>query len=142
MSIGFNWDPMGKVSKIIDDWNPGLLKTEKEYEISLVARLEKELSKEKIEQQYGAGKQKIDILINEKLAIEMKRNLKSTPEYQRLIGQITEYIEKWDYLIILIVGEVKDSLLKDLIKFVKNKDTYSMMEEHYKVVYKCFSGNA
>lgn len=137
MSMNFDWDPMGSVLKVIEDWDPDKMKTEKQYEKSLVKELQQKLPKEKIEQQYGSGAQKIDIVISEKVAIELKNHIRNTSDYQRLIGQVTEYLKKWEYLIILVCGEVRDSFKKDFGEFLEGANpSILLFEDTVRVVYK------
>jgi hypothetical protein len=93
MDIGFTWDSMGEVGKIIRAWKPKGCKTEKDYENSLVNVLREKMPDVNIVSQYGSGTQKIDIVAGRTVAIELKKDLKTTGAYQRLIGQLHGYEE-------------------------------------------------
>ena len=76
MIFGFRYDPFGTVKKHIEGWKPRNCKTEKEYEKSLAKKLDKELVNQKIETQYGTGKYRIDIVVDGKVPVEIKNNIK------------------------------------------------------------------
>lgn len=57
MPISFALNPFGRVCEVIESWKPRGCKTEKDYENSLVKKLEKELVNQKIQRQYGSGRQ-------------------------------------------------------------------------------------
>ena len=135
MDIGFKWDSMGKVEKIIKKWKPKRCTTEKDYEKSLVTFLQEEMPDVKIIQQYGAGTQKIDIVVGEEVAIELKKDL-TTPEYQRLIGQLYGYKKNWDKIFVVVCGEIKDNLKKDLEDSFKEKQGYGFFTPDYRLIFK------
>lgn len=62
------------------------------------------------------GKSKADIAVDDTVGIEMKRNL-SNSQNKKLRGQIEEYLENYDFVIVLACG-VKD---KDGWRKLKNK---------------------
>jgi hypothetical protein len=76
---------------LIGKWKPRSCKSEKDYENSLYEFLHKELGDTQITKQYARGRIRADIVISEKVIIELKTNLDSTGKYQRLIGQLAAY---------------------------------------------------
>lgn len=114
MDIGFSWDPMGKVVKIISEWQPRGCNTEKDFERSLAEELRLQMPDVSIQQQYGAARQRVDIVIGKKVAIELKKNLKTTGEYQRTIGQIEHLVEDWENTVLVVCGSVDPDLLQAL----------------------------
>lgn len=77
MGLAFSWNPMGKVVKIISEWQPDGCNTEKDFERSLADQLRLQMPDVSIQQQYGAARQRVDIVVGKKVAIELKRNLKT-----------------------------------------------------------------
>ena len=90
--------------------------SEKDFEHSLSKELRLEMPDVTIQQQYGAARQRVDIVVGEKVAIELKKKLKTTGEYQRAIGQLEHLVEHWDYIIFVICGPVDPDLLQALKK--------------------------
>ena len=121
MVLGFTLSPFAAVRAVIESWRPRACNTEREYESALVAKLEKELKNQKIQRQFGHGSQKIDIVVDKKVAIEIKKDLKSTSSEQRLKGQLDQYLEDWDRLFIVLCGEVRSDLLKSVKDYVAKR---------------------
>ena len=137
MNIGFSWDPMGKVIKIISEWQPDGCNTEKDFERSLVDELRLQVPDVSIQPQYGTARQRVDIVVGKKVAIELKKNLNSTGEYQRAIGQIEHLVEDWDNIIIVICGLVDTDLLQALKKHTKkHDDSYTFFGKNISVIIK------
>jgi len=135
MNIGFTSDNMGKVEKIIKKWKPKGCKTEKDYEKSLVKFLHEKMPDVKIVQQYGTGTQRIDIVVGEKVAIELKKGLKTTSAYHRLRGQLKEYEKNWDKIFVVVCGAVKDNLKKDLEALFEDME-FSFFDPDCRVIFK------
>jgi hypothetical protein len=70
----------------------------------------------RITRQYGHGRLRADIVIEEKVASELKYALATKPEYQRLIGQLEDYA-RWDILLIVVLAGPSDS---DLVRQVSD----------------------
>lgn len=126
------WDSVGFVTKKIESWEPKKCKTEKDYEKSLYQYLHDELGDLQITKQYAKGRIRADLMIGDRVIVELKHNLDTTAKYQRLIGQISEYKE-WDgRVIILLTGETDVNLRKQLDAFIKKEklgDSYLLTEE-------------
>jgi len=125
-------DSVGFVTKKMESWEPKKCKTEKDYEKSLYQFLHDELGDLQVTKQYAKGRIRADLMIGDKVIIELKHNLDTTGKYQRLIGQISEYKE-WDgRVIILLTGETDMNLRKQLDAFIKKEglgDSYLITEE-------------
>jgi len=116
------WNPVDVAKEKIITWKPGSLKSEKDYEKSLYNYLHKNLDKLQVTKQYAKGRIKADIVIQDKVIIELKNNLNSTAKYQRLIGQLIEY-KNWEgNVIILLTGGTDLNLKKDLQKFIDEQN--------------------
>ncbi len=113
--IKFGWDSIGHIENLIKEWRPRSCKTEKDYEESLYNYLEKQLEGKEITKQYGMGRSRVDLAVNKKVYIELKKDLKNTGQLQRLIGQLEIYSKDLSNIIIVICGDVDNNLLKQLI---------------------------
>ena len=113
------WDGPGAVAYLIEAWEPGFLKNEKQYENSLYDYLTENLEGIEIIKQYGKGRMRADLVVNDEVIIELKNNLDATTKYQRLIGQLSDYKE-WDGpVVIVLCGKTDPGLLKKVEKYVK-----------------------
>ena len=135
MSLLFTLYPFSTTERLITSWKPKGCSTEKELEQSLVRKLRKELKNHKIETQYGSGSQRIDIVIDGKVPIEIKRYLKTTSALQRIIGQLDLYLENWEKIILALCGEIKPNLLIQLKEYVEDK-TDIILDERVIIVVK------
>jgi hypothetical protein len=122
MSLGFTLDPFGTVKEIIVAWQPKRSRTEKGYKESLVTELGAKLKKQKIDPEYGSGRQKVDIVVADKVPIEIKKDLKSNSVYHSVRGQLGDYLEKWERVILVLCGDIDHNLLKSLKKYAKDKE--------------------
>ena len=105
----FGYDLSDKVERIIKSWKPQGCKTEKDYEKSLQKELIAKLKDCRVESQYGAGRQSVDICVDDKIPIEIKKDLKSQANYHRAKGQLDDYIRKWDKVFLILCGETDRS---------------------------------
>ena len=121
MSWGFTLEPFGTVIEVIESWQPKDCKTEKDYEKSLLLELRQQLVKQTIQTQYGSGRQRVDIVVHKKVPIEIKKDLKSTGAYHRLLGQLEEYLQDWDHMILVLCGVIKSDLKQSLKEFIDRK---------------------
>lgn len=115
--LGFWWDAQGRVKRIIEDWQVVSCDNEKDCELSLYNELIVRLPETvKIQKQYGSGRQKIDLAVDDKIAIELKYNLTSTSAYHRAIGQLEDLLKNkhWEYVFLVICGSINDDMLRDL----------------------------
>jgi hypothetical protein len=121
--IRFNfWDPAGMVVSLIQKWKPTKCGTEKAYETALYSFLHRKLEDIQITRQYARGRIRADLVVGDKVIIELKNDLNSTAKYQRLIGQLSEYKEWEGHIIILLTGQTDPNLRKQLRKYVEKED--------------------
>ncbi len=76
-------------------------------EDSLYQFLQARLPGFRITRQYAHDRLKADIVIEEAVAIELKCDLASTSEYQRLIGQLEGYAQ-WGIRLVLVLAGSTD----------------------------------
>ena len=114
-------DPVATVSDLIRKWQPTDTSTEAKIEESLHAYLAKRLKWHDVRRQFRHDRVTADILINEKLAIEIKLNLTKKGECDRLIGQLDSYANWGVQMIVLLVGQV-DADLKRRVEERLQKD--------------------
>jgi len=105
-------DPVETVSKLIYEWQPTDTSSETKIEESLHAHLAKRLKRDDVRRQFHHDRVTADILINEKLGIEIKLNLTKTAEFRRLIGQLDCYANWGVCMIVLLVGQVDTDLMR------------------------------
>lgn len=116
------WDDVGAIIDIIKKWRPRGCKTEKDYENSLSSKLHENFPSFQITKQYAKGRIRADLLIDEKVIVEIKHNLYSTAEYLRLIGQLIVYRHDWSgRVLLLLTGKTDPSLVKDLERIIKKE---------------------
>ena len=103
-----NWDPLGTTVKLVDRWRPDPgLDSEKTAESSLLAFLTAELSGCRVSSQFAHDRGRADIVIESKVAIELKHGLATMAEYNRLVGQLEGYFE-WGVLVVVVLTEPRD----------------------------------
>lgn len=103
------------VLKLIDAWHPRRCETEKDFERSLHKHLERNLENSNVIKQYAAGRVKGDIVVEDKILIEIKDSLQSTGQLQRLLGQLDIYNTQWKgQVIVVICGDSQRDLVKHL----------------------------
>ena len=100
-------DPVEDVRRVLRIWSPKGCQTEKDYEESLANELKTEMKNTEIIQQYGSGRQRVDIVVDQKVAIEIKNDMTSTAAIHRAIGQL-EGMKKWDKVFLVLCGETSD----------------------------------
>ena len=119
MLLGY--DLSYEVERVIKSWKPQECKTEKDYEKALCKELVEKLKNRRVESQYGAGRQSVDICVEGKIPIEIKNNLKSQANYHRTKGQLDDYIKKWDKVFLILCGETDPNILRSLKEFAREK---------------------
>lgn len=112
-----SWDPLGSVRGKIEDWSSSsIFDKESEVEQEVTAFLKEKFPRLVVRNQFRHDRVIADILVEEKVAIEIKLNLKSTNELNRLLGQIDHYYEWGVYLIVLLVGDCPDDFKSKIQK--------------------------
>jgi hypothetical protein len=112
---------LDSVVKLVKEWQPKPLPTELKYRDSLVAHLREKLPKEKIEPEYRHLGTTTDIYVKQdgffgssEVFVELKRNLLSKAQLDRLVGQIESLEPKKNAVIVILCGETNPSLLTRL----------------------------
>jgi hypothetical protein len=130
--LRFSWDDVGTVIKLLESWSPEDCKREKDFENSLFAYLHAVLPSTQVTKQYGVGRTKADIVVNKSVAIEMKHNLDSTAEFQRLVGQLMDYEDWKGRIIVLLTGENDPELVKRVRAFLENQNNQIVIMDEAK----------
>ena len=110
--VGFFWSPKDAVAKLVREWSPDECASEKGCEDSLYVFLHDRLDEMQIIRQFGRGRARVDLMVAEKVMVELKYTLTSTSEYQRLVGQLVEYKNWHKDILLVLVGDTERSLLK------------------------------
>ncbi len=81
-----NRDRLEYLNKVISEWRPLVMQSEKDYQISLQQYLLGRFSegRMRVEREWGMGKSRIDIVLDGRFGIELKYNLKTENEVKRL----------------------------------------------------------
>jgi DNA-directed RNA polymerase specialized sigma54-like protein len=109
------------VVKHVKSWQPKPLPTELKYRDSLIAHLRGQLKEATTEPEYRHCGTTADIYVKEKgffgsseVFVEMKRNLTSKSQLDRLVGQIESLQPKKNFIIVVLCGETNPALLSRL----------------------------
>src|SRR5438093_10852245 len=94
------WDSIGMVVSHLERWRPRGCSSEKDFENSLYKYLHEKLPDIQVTKQYAQGRVRADLVVGDRVIIELKHNLNSTAKYQRLVGQLIEY-QEWDGRVII-----------------------------------------
>ncbi len=126
----------GCIIRLLKEWKPqSFTISEKEQELDLLAWLKKKLPDVPIVAQYGIAKGKADIVVQDTHLIELKLGLVEIAEFQRCLGQMEIYRQKWTtknrgpaYLV--VVGE-SDVEFRDILHawFKHNDDKLHLIEK-------------
>jgi hypothetical protein len=115
------WDDVGVVVDLIAKWRPRRCTTEKDFEKSLYAYLHEAFGDTQVTRQFARGRIRADLMVGNKVIIELKHNLNSTSKLQRLLGQLSQY-EDWDgRVVLLLTGETEPNLRKELKQFIQKQ---------------------
>ena len=120
--MGYKLDPVAAIQKALEKWSPTKYETEKDYEESLYGYLHKKFDDSSIDiaKQSAVGRKKADIRIGKEAIIELKKDLDNTGQYDRLMGQIEEYLQWEGTTFIILVGKSDLNLKKKLIQKAKS----------------------
>ena len=116
--LSFWFSPTSAVLELVGTWNVGGCGSEKQCEDSLYDYLQRSLDGVQIIRQYGRARSFVDIMVADRVMVELKYELTSTAEYQRLVGQLVGYKEWNKDIIVVLVGNTEPNLLKNLQKVV------------------------
>ncbi len=120
--LRFQLDSVSVVLSKLDNWNPRGCKSEKDFENSLYKFLHEEMKDFQITKQYAKGRMRADLVIADKVIVELKHNLDSTTKFQRLLGQIAEYKNWSGPIVILLTGETEPNLRKQLQEYIRKEE--------------------
>ena len=133
----YNYNARGLIIDLIKTWKPRNCKSETDYTKSLKAFLDRELTPVDIYvgKESGLDSSRLDLVVGKKkpyreFAIELKRDLNKSPNFDRLKGQIHTYIVgKFKHIIILLIGKTEPKLETELKKY--NKDMLACFSSSY-----------
>jgi hypothetical protein len=124
MEMFFGPDLFGEVQAVIKSWKPRGCRTEKDYERSLEGRLRSELKDRKVQPQYGSARQRVDIVVGNKVPIEIKKDLVTTAKLQQTLGQLDQYIESWEKVFLVLCGNTPPDILASLRQYARKKASF------------------
>jgi hypothetical protein len=125
------------IEKVVNKWNPPILKNELAYSSDLAEFLRATLPTDaQIEREYRAHGTTADLWISYKglmlkseIFFEVKRNLKKKSDYDRLVGQIQGLIPEKNKVIVVLVGDTDvkflDRLKEQFAKYMENSWDYA-----------------
>lgn len=111
-----------EVLRIIEEWQPTKdYRSEAGYRDNLLVFIRKELKRgsiwgppERHRIRKESGRHLVDIGIDEKIGIELKRKLNTQGKLDRLVGQIRRFMREYKFLVIVLCGHVNKEILDDL----------------------------
>ena len=116
-------DSVSMVAALIEKWEPRGCATEKECENSLYLYLHAAVGDVFVTKQFAYGRVRADIVVGDKVLIELKHNLDTTAKLQLIGGQLSQY-DDWDgRVVVLLTGETEPNLLKELKQFISKQGT-------------------
>ncbi len=127
------------VIKSLKDWQPKPLPNELKYRDSLMGHLRGKLPKEKIEPEYRHLGTTTDIYVKQdsffgssEVFVELKRNLQSKAQLDRLVGQVESLEPKNNAVLIILCGETNPALLTRLKeRYMKSPSAHMVMGENH-----------
>jgi hypothetical protein len=133
------------VLEMVRNWRPEKeYGKETDYRDDLVRYLRKKLNEgqsmfglgpaEKHVIQIESGRGLADIGIDKKIGIELKLNLDKKKERNRLFGQVKDYMEGYQYIIIVLCGQTNESEYEQLHDDFKGYSDMNILEPQRPVV--------
>ena len=119
--VWFSYNEVIFVTELLEKWAPVNCKREKDFEVSLFSFLHERLPNFQITKQFGIGRTKADLVLEKRLAVEMKHNLDTTGKYQRLVGQLMDYNDWNGCVIVVLTGRNDQELVKRLRDFAEKQ---------------------
>jgi len=103
------------LAKAVSEWNPEPHDTERKYRDALAKLLKETIDDAVVETEYRAKGTTVDIHVKKaglvsssEVFFEMKRNLKTKTEYDRLVGQIEQLEPGKCYIFVVLCGETSE----------------------------------
>jgi hypothetical protein len=129
---------LDSVIKSLKDWQPKALPNELKYRDSLLVHLREKLPKEKIEPEYRHLGTTTDIYVKQEsffgssgVFVELKRNLQSKAQLDRLVGQVESLEPKKNAVLTILCGETNPALLSRLKeRYVKTPTGHMVIGEY------------
>ncbi len=119
MPLSFRLYPFERVGEAIESWRPRNCSTERDYENSLARKFQRDLVNQRIDQQYGSGRQRVDIVVDGRVPVELKKDISSNADLHRTIGQLDQYEKTWKGAILVLCGEAPRHVLHELRDYAK-----------------------
>jgi hypothetical protein len=91
-----------------------------------------------------AGRSLADIGIDNKIGIELKLNLRTKSQVDRLFGQVGNYLDGYPYIIIVLCGHTNQEKIEDLKYMLRKINTQSPLfgqEKLIRIIFKDESKN-
>jgi hypothetical protein len=110
----FGLKPFDTVADLIESWDPKRCSTHSEYQNSLSNYLRDNLNGPRVTKEYKIERTAIDIVVGDKVAIEIKVGFNRTTEFHRLKGQLEDYAREFSRIVIVLCGELDDDLVDKL----------------------------
>jgi len=135
--LKLSWDPVETIKNAIKEWSPENCQSEKDFENSLYDFLVAHSQNVQVQKQYGIGRSKADIVIENSILIEIKKDLNKKSAFQRLIGQIEEMLGWKGNKIILLIGATDPDFVRQLQKRA-SQGLFSWSDD-FTIVVKCLN---
>jgi len=103
---------------------------------SLYDILHRELGGVQVTKQFAHGRIRADLVVADRVIVELKVNLDGTAKYQRLIGQLEEYREWKGDIVIVLFGRTDPNLRKKLDEQVEKRRGFLLFDQQIRVVQK------
>jgi hypothetical protein len=127
MGIEFWKNPRNTVSEIIHAWSPSKkYKTKSDCEYDLFCEIKYNLEDVAVKRQYGSGAHRVDIGVGNKVAIELKKDLRNSATVNKIMGEVKRLLksDKWEFIIIVICGYIIKEHLEELEHLADNNSDY------------------
>ncbi len=116
-------DPISEVKKAIGLWFPEMCESEADFENSLYEFFHEHFDNVQITRQYGIGRSRADLNVGNKVLVEIKKDLHIKTNYDRLVGQLADYMKWPGATIILLVGTADPNLKKELVQYARDRSS-------------------
>jgi hypothetical protein len=133
-----NIAPLTATREALEGWAPNNCRTEGDYKKSLYLFLHAYFNDPHIpiRKEYQVGASKVDININNQVLVEIKKDLHKKAEYDRLRGQIDDYLSSDLEIIILLIGKTEPQLRKELIRHARERSSSLITGSHIYIIEK------
>jgi len=116
------WDAYKTIMGLIDKWQPGPLKREKEFEESLYTFLSRELPDVEIAKVHKYDKRvRADFVIGDSVILDVKADVDSAAKYQEVLEQLSELRDWTGAVIVLLTGRTGPEVAKSIESRIKRR---------------------